>query len=110
MNTALKAPFQVTPLHNYRWSVLNIPGPIYVHSFVRFSVLLSEWIYSNWLTNWTVVKEKYQIASTFVLHKVLQKWFSPHSNPFAKFEKKAFGKYGEAKVEFGVIANMFDYV
>lgn len=45
-----------------------------------------------------------------ITHKVLQKWFSPYSNPFAKFEKKAFGKYGEAKVEFGVIAYMFDYV
>lgn len=42
-----------------------------------------------------------------ITHKVLHKWFSPHSNPFPFEEKKAFGKYGEAKVEFGVIANMF---
>lgn len=53
------------------------------------------WLNLHNLTKRTGVKEKYQISSN--THKVLQKWFSPHSNLFAKLKKN--GKFSEAKLE-----------
>lgn len=42
-----------------------------------------------------------------IIYKVLYKWFLLYLNFFFFEEKKVFGKYGEVKVEFGVIVNMF---
>lgn len=91
LNAAFKAPFHYIIIDDLQpWMTLTylcsqiceIPGPMC-------------WLNLHNLTKRTGVKEKYQISTN--THKVLQKWFWPHSNLFAKLKKN--GKFSEAKLE-----------